>query len=318
MQAFLRLIRWPNLIIIPLVMAAIRFAVIEPMLHISGMSPAMPLREFWLMVLATMFLGSGGYIINDYFDRKIDLINKPGKVVVGQKMSRIGAITWHIIFNSLAVLIGLWLAWQVHLWWVAAVYAFVSGIFWFYSTTYKRMFLIGNIIVSLLTAMVPFQVLLFEYTYQANEGIMLFGEGPLQQNLYIIALWVTAFSFFAFMTNLIREIVKDFEDIRGDMRYGRKSVPIVLGLKSTKWVVQVLTLATILAIIYVASRVVFDWFSWVYISTLIILPLLLHMYLLHFAHKKRQFHRISQLMKIVMFTGLLYALIVRYNVLQIV
>ncbi|ALO14301.1 prenyltransferase [Salinivirga cyanobacteriivorans] len=318
MQAFLRLIRWPNLIIIPLVMAAIRFAVIEPMLHISGMSPAMPLREFWLMVLATMFLGSGGYIINDYFDRKIDLINKPGKVVVGQKMSRIGVITWHIIFNSLAVLIGLWLAWQVHLWWVAAVYAFVSGIFWFYSTTYKRMFLIGNIIVSLLTAMVPFQVLLFEYTYQANEGIMLFGEGPLQQNLYIIALWVTAFSFFAFMTNLIREIVKDFEDIRGDMRYGRKSVPIVLGLKSTKWVVQVLTLATILAIIYVASRVVFDWFSWVYISTLIILPLLLHMYLLHFAHKKRQFHRISQLMKIVMFTGLLYALIVRYNVLQIV
>lgn len=318
MQAFFRLIRWPNLIIIPLVMAAIRFAVMEPMLHISGMEPAMPLREFWLMVLATMFLGSGGYVINDYFDRKIDLINKPGRVVVGQKMSRIGAITWHIIFNAMAVFIGLWLAWQVHLWWVAVVYVMVTGIFWFYSTTYKRMFLVGNIIVSLLTAMVPFQVLLFEYAYQANQGVMLFGNAPLQQNLYIIALWVAAFSFFAFMTNLIREIVKDFEDIRGDMRYGRKSVPIVLGIRNTKWVVQVLTFATILAIIYVASRVVYDWFSWVYISIFVLVPLLLHMYWLHFAERKKHFHRISQLMKIIMFTGLLYALIVRYNVLQIV
>ncbi|MDA3866841.1 MAG: geranylgeranylglycerol-phosphate geranylgeranyltransferase [Salinivirgaceae bacterium] len=318
MQTFFRLIRWPNLIIIPLVMAAIRFAVLEPMLLVSGLQPAMPLSHFWMMVAATMFLGSGGYIINDYFDRKIDLINKPGRVIVGQKISRIYTITLHIIFNVIAIVIGFWLAWQVHLWWVAAIYLMISGIFWFYSTTYKRMFLVGNIIVSVLTAMVPLQVLLFEYTYMANEGVWSTIQRPLENNLHIIALWVIAFSFFAFMTNLIREIVKDFEDIRGDMRYGRQSVPIVLGAIKSKWLVQLLTVTTIAAILYVATRVVNDTLSWIYIPIFVLIPLFLHMYWVHYATKKKDFHRISQLMKIIMLTGLLYCLIVWYNVIQIV
>ncbi len=316
-MSFLRLIRWPNLIIIPMVMIAIRYAVMQPMLNYMGLELAMPDTDFWLMVLATIFMGSAGYIINDYFDRKIDLINKPHRVVVGQKMSRISAITLHTVFTGLAVLIGAWLAWQVHLWWVVMVYLFVSGIFWFYSTTYKRMFLVGNIIVSLLTAMVPLQVLLFEYTYQSNTGITLFGSEMVQRNLYIISLWVIAFSFFAFMTNFIREIVKDFEDIRGDMRYKRQSVPIVMGMRKAKWLVQILTGITLGAIIYVAQRVVSDTLSWVYIILFVIFPLLLHGYLLHYADKKKEFHRLSQLMKIIMFTGLLYTIIVRYNVMQI-
>jgi 4-hydroxybenzoate polyprenyltransferase len=314
MIAFLRLIRWPNLIIIPLVMIAIRYAILEPMLRISNLKIAMPDLDFWLMVTATILLGSAGYIINDYFDRKIDLINKPRKVIVGQKMSRISAITLHISFNTIAILIGLYLAWQVHLWWVAAVYVMVTGIFWFYSTAYKKMLFVGNVIVSILTGMVPMQVLLFEYTYQANNGLEIIGKGPLQNQLFIISLWVISFSFFAFMTNLIREIVKDFEDIRGDMRYGRSSAPIVIGITNTKWIVQVLTAIMIAAIAYIASRVVLDWFSWIYISILILLPILTHMVLIHFAVKKNQFHRISQLMKLIMFTGLLYSVIVWYNV----
>lgn len=314
MQAFFKLIRWPNLIIIPLVMIAIRYAILEPMFVLSNLQIAMPTLDFWLMVASTVLLGSAGYIINDYFDRKIDLINKPQKVIVGQKISRISAITLHIIFNSIAILIGLYLAWQVHLWWVAAVYVFVTGIFWFYSTTYKKMLFVGNIIVSILTGMVPFQVLLFEYTYQTNSGVEILGNGLLQKQLYIISLWVISFSFFAFITNLIREIVKDFEDIRGDMRYGRSSAPIVIGITNTKWIVQILTAIMIAAILYVASRVILDWFSWTYIITLVISPTILHMVLIHFAEKKKQFHRISQLMKLIMFTGLMYAAIVWYNV----
>jgi 4-hydroxybenzoate polyprenyltransferase len=314
MQAFFKLIRWPNLIIIPLVMIAIRYAILKPMLTLSNLQIAMPDLDFWLMVTATILLGSAGYIINDYFDRKIDLINKPGKVIVGQKISRISAITLHIAFNSISILIGLYLAWQVHLWWIAAVYVFITGIFWFYSTTYKRMLFVGNIIVSVLTGMVPLQVLLFEYTYQANNGLELIGNGALQNQLYIISLWVISFSFFAFITNLIREIIKDFEDIRGDMRYGRSSAPIIIGITNTKWIVQILTSVMIAAILYVASRVVLDWFSWTYIIILVVLPTILHMILVHYAQKKKQFHQISQLMKIIMFTGLMYAVIVWYNV----
>ncbi len=317
MMSFLRLIRWPNLLIIPLVMIAIRYAVIAPMLNYAGLNLAMPGIDFGLLILATIFMGAAGYTINDYFDRKIDLINKPDRVVVGQKMSRISAITLHSVLTGLAVLIGAWLAWQVHLWWVALVYIFVSGLFWFYSTTYKRMFLVGNIIVSVLTAMVPLQVLLYEYSYLANKGIELFGENALQKNLYVITIWVLAFSFFAFMTNFIREIVKDFEDIRGDMRYGRHSVPIKMGIRNAKWLVQILTIITLAAIIYVAQKVVADVLSWGYIILFIIFPILLHGYWLHYAEKKKEFHRLSLLMKIIMFTGLLYSIIVRYNVMQI-
>lgn len=314
MRVFLKLIRWPNLIIIPLVMVAIRYAVLRPMLLISNLDIAMPDLDFWLMVIATLFLGSAGYIINDYFDRKIDLINKPRKVIIGQKISRISAITLHIVFNSIAILIGLYLSWKVQLWWIAAVYVFITGIFWFYSTTYKRMLFVGNIIVSILTALVPLQVLLFEYTYQGNSGVQIIGNGPLQNQLYIISLWVISFSFFAFITNLIREIVKDFEDIRGDMRYGRSSAPIVIGITNTKWIVQVLTAIMIAAILYITSRVILDWVSWVYIVVLILAPILMHMILIHFAKKKKQFHQISQLMKLIMLTGLLYSVIVWYNV----
>ena len=295
-------------------MVAIRYAILEPMLNLSNLKIAMPDLDFWLMVAATILLGSAGYIINDYFDRKIDLINKPAKVIIGQKISRITAITLHIVFNSIAILIGLYLAWEVHLWWVAVVYVFVTGIFWFYSTTYKKMLFVGNVIVSIMTAMVPLQVLLFEYTYQANNGVEIIGDGRLQNQLYIISLWVISFSFFAFITNLIREIIKDIEDIRGDLRYGRSSAPIAIGITKTKWIVQVLTATMIAAIIYIASRVVLDWFSWIYISSIILLPILIHMYLVHFAEKKKQFHHISQLMKIIMFTGLLYSVIVWYNV----
>lgn len=299
-------------------MVAIRYAILKPMLNLSNLEIAMPNLDFWLMVAATILLGSAGYIINDYFDRKIDLINKPAKVLIGQKISRISAITLHIVFNSIAILIGLYLAWEVHLWWVAAVYVFVTGIFWFYSTTYKKMLFVGNIIVSIMTAMVPLQVLLFEYTYQANNGLEIVGNGQLQNQLYIISLWVISFSFFAFITNLIREIVKDIEDIRGDLRYGRSSAPIAIGITKTKWIVQILTVTMIAAIMYIASRVVLDWFSWTYISILILLPILTHMYLVHYAKKKKQFHRISQLMKIIMFTGLLYSVIVWYNVSSII
>lgn len=317
MITFFRLIRWPNIIIIPLVMAVIKYAVMDPMLMASGITPTMPTLHFWLMVTATIFLGSGGYIINDYFDRKIDLINKPSKVMVGHKISRISAISLHVVFNFIAIAIGFWLAWQVHLWWVAAIYLMISGLFWFYSTTYKRMFLVGNIIVSLLTAMVPLQVLLFEYTYIANSHIEQVSIPRFEHNLYIISLWVITFSFFAFMTNLIREIVKDFEDIRGDMRYGRNSVPITLGIRKSKWAVQILTSITIVAIIYVAQRVVNDLLSWIYIPILVISPLLLHMYWLHFAERKKDYHRLSQLMKLIMLTGLLYSLLVYYNVMQL-
>lgn len=316
MITFFRLIRWPNIIIIPLVMAVIKFAVMDPMLAFTGIEASMPLTHFWLMVAATVFLGGGGYIINDYFDCKIDLINKPSKVVVGQNISRISAISLHVFFNAAALLIGFWLAWQVHLWWVAAIYMMVSGLFWFYSTTYKRMFLIGNIIVSALTALVPLQVLLFEYTYMNNN---LDAEilTVLKPNLNTIAMWVFAFSFFAFMSNLIREIVKDFEDIRGDMRYGRKSVPIVMGLRKSKWAVQILTAITITAIFFVAGRVVNDYISWIYIPLFVVGPLILHMVWLHQAERKQHFHRLSQLMKLIMLTGLMYGLIVYYNVMQL-
>ena len=113
-----------------------------------------PWYDFILLVAATVFITAGGYVINDYFDIKTDLINK-GKVIVGTKIPRRQAMMWHNIFNIAGVSIGFYISWKAGYLWLGTLFLIVSGLLYFYSASYKRQFLIGNIIVAILTAMVP-------------------------------------------------------------------------------------------------------------------------------------------------------------------
>src|SRR5665647_2015447 len=174
MKAFLDLIRWQNLLIVILTMVLMRYAVIGTIIGKLGvilinigtgeeipMALQFPWYDFILLVAATVFITAGGYIINDYFDIKTDLINK-GKVIVGTKIPRRQAMMWHNIFNIAGVSLGFYISWRAGNIWFGAIFLAVSGLLYFYSASYKRQFLIGNMVVAILTAMVPLLVAVYE------------------------------------------------------------------------------------------------------------------------------------------------------------
>ncbi len=190
----------------------------------------------------------------------------------------------------------------------------ITGILWFYSTTYKRQFLIGNVIVAILTALVPLMVLLFEIPLLREKYGLLMTE--LQANFNYIILWVIAFSFYAFLLTLIREIIKDIEDFEGDRAYGHNTLPIVLGVMNSKIIIITFILLTQFSLIYVYFRFLKDTITLIYFSVFLIIPLLILLFKIFVANDKRDYHIASNLSKIIMLAGILYALVANYLILQ--
>jgi len=187
---------------------------------------------------------------------------------------------------------------------------------WFYSTNYKRQFLVGNLSVSVLTGLVPLMVVLFEIPLLNR----IYGQEMLLHNVnfnYIFA-WVGGFSFFAFLTTLIRELIKDAEDFEGDMAYGMKTVPIVLGNKWTRIIVLALIALTVFMLLYLLLKYILysvepaDFFSLAYFLIFLIIPLLLLAVRILTARNKKDYHQASTLIKLIMLTGILYSGMVYY------
>jgi 4-hydroxybenzoate polyprenyltransferase len=319
MKALLKLIRWQNLLIVVLTMCLMRYGILDSVLsrmmvplystsgHLAPMILQMPLIDFILLVLATVLLTAGGYVINDYFDIKTDLINR-GKVIVGTKIPRKQAMMWHNILNLLGVAIGFFVSWKSGYIWMGLLFLIVSGLLYFYSASYKRQFLVGNVIVALLTAMVPMLVVIYEapflFSYYALNAVKI-------PSIAIIFFWVGGFAVFAFITTLTREIIKDIEDFEGDVAYGRNTIPVVIGILTTKIVTICLIVITIAMLCLSWFFFVTDYVTLIYLSVLVVIPLIIVVYLVIKSTSRRQLHSASRLMKIIMLTGILYSVVVR-------
>jgi 4-hydroxybenzoate polyprenyltransferase len=319
MGAFLNLIRWKNLLIVILTMVLMRFAILGPVLSkvgvvlLNGSGKEVPMAlqfslfDFILLVAATVFLTAGGYVINDYFDIKTDLINK-GKVIVGTKIPRRQAMMWHNIFNVAGVSIGFYISWKDGYVWLGIMFLIVSGLLYFYSASYKRQFLIGNLVVAALAAMVPLLVVFFEwpalYRYYTLKAVAL-------PDINFIFYWVGGFALFAFLTTLTREIIKDIEDFDGDIAYGRNTVPVIIGVLAAK-IVSVCLVAITIALLYLVWYLfINDTITLVYLSVTIALPLAYVILKVVLSSNNKQLHSASTIMKIVMLTGVLYSVAVK-------
>jgi 4-hydroxybenzoate polyprenyltransferase len=318
LRSIFNLIRFPNLLIIAATQYAMRYLLMEPLLPSSAFNLQFGDIQFFLLVLSTIFIAAAGYIINDYFDTQADMINKPSRVVVGIKISRREAMTMHAILNIIGVGIGVYLAFYVRIPSLSFVFVIATGLLWFYSTNYKRQFLIGNLSVAFLTGLVPLMVVLFEIPLlnRAYGSVMLQSQSSFN---YIFA-WVGGFSFFAFLTTLIREVIKDAEDFEGDQAYGMKTLPIVLGTFWTKSVIVVLigftfTMLGFLLIKYIVFSVEpADFISLAYFVLFLFVPLILLIIQVIVAGDKKGYHRASTLIKLVMLAGILYSVVVFYLV----
>lgn len=312
MLAILKLIRIQNLLIVAATQYLLRYAVIQPILSINNFELQLSGLNFFILVFSTICLTAAGYVINDYFDTKTDAFNKPEKVVVDKMISRRGAMALHIVLNMIGVIGGFYVSGVIGHLKFGFIFILITGILWYYSTTYKRQFLIGNILVSLLTALVPLMVILYEMPLlNVKYGSILIEH---QTNFNRLLYWILAFSFFAFVTTLIREIIKDTEDFEGDSAYGRNSLPIVLGINYTKLVLIILISGTIasFAIIYLKYLTGFKFTLW-YLIVFQITPLIYLAFRIIRANTKKDYTFASGFMKIIMLGGLLYSLVAAYN-----
>ncbi len=312
--AFLRLIRFPNLVIIVITQYSIRWFILKPLLSVAGFRVQLGGLQFAMLVLSTVALAAAGYIINDYFDRKTDLINRPGTVIVGRLISRRYAMFFHIFFTAIGLLAGAALSYSIHRLSLTIVFLFVSVVLWLYSTSYKRQLLIGNILISILVGIVPMMVLLFEFPLLVKRyELYTLATGV---NFDFLLFWVCSYSGFAFLLNLIREIVKDIEDFEGDYVFGRQTIPIVWGMKTAKKILIVLIIVMILPILYLLFFHLNDRISVSYILLFIAMPLILLAFGISWANTKTQYHTLSQIAKGIMFTGLLYCPIANYIIMH--
>jgi 4-hydroxybenzoate polyprenyltransferase len=319
MKTFLKLVRWPNLLIVALTMILMRYAVIEPVIsNISivlngGTGEEIPLTlkfpwyDFIILVIATVFITAGGYVINDYFDIKTDLINR-GEVIVGTKVPRRQAMLWHNVLNIAGVAAGFYISWKAGYFWMGILFLVVSGLLYFYSASYKRQFLIGNLVVAFLTAMVPMLVAIYEwpalYRYYMVNAVI-------PPRLGLIFYWVGGFTLFAFLTTLTREIIKDIEDFEGDTAYGRNTIPVVTGVLTARIISVILILVTVCLLYVVWYFFLNDNTTLIYISCTVILPLLFVIYQLISGSDKKRLHSASRLIKIIQIAGVLYSVVVK-------
>ncbi len=317
MKHFIKLLRLKNLLIIAALQYLLLYCLVIPQLtyHYSSLLgiaivPQFSNFDFFLLVLATILITAAGYVINDYFDMSIDMINKPENVIIGKHISLRTAVVTHWILNIIGVGLGFYLAWKIDLINIGFIFLFTAGLLWFYSTIFKRELIIGNVIVAILTALVPILVMIFEiiplnYTYRNQLQYYYL-------NFNDIVFWILGFSYFAFITTLIREIIKDIEDFEGDNAYGRKSIPIVYGIKNAKLIVcslQTIFVGSIIlsSILYIENSIA-QW----YITIAVVLPSLFLVYKVAVAKKESDYTFASKISKSVMVTGIAFLLLLYF------
>lgn len=302
--AFFRLIRWPNLVFIALTQGLFYACIMLP--ELPSAYYQLPLHVTaglvaWL-VLASVCIAAAGYIINDYFDVNIDQINKPDRLVVERFIGRRWAMAWHFILSALGLAISGYVAWKTS--WLLIVGNVLSVLLlWFYSTRYKKQLLTGNILIGLLTAW----TILVLFVAMNTTFLYHFEPEPVKRAMHRVYQFAVVYGGFACIITLIREAIKDMEDMLGDMRYGCRTLPIVWGVPAARMYVGVWITVLAGALVVLAGYAVLLnwWMSAIYLVALVVVPLLWILREVFRAQSPTDYHRASNAVKAVMLTGIL-------------
>ena len=304
-MGFLKLIRFPNLIILALAQCLIYYMVVVPLLKTSEFTPSLHTWQFLLIVLSTVLIAAGGYVINDFFDKDIDAANGIGKV---HDFSGWTMKTLYFVFSIIGIAIGLYLTYALKLRQFALTYLLTAALLYFYSASYKRLPLVGNFVVAFLTAVAVFLPAFADYELQyAFRDIKLPVINNKMYNLRLIIAITAAYAFFAFLISLVREIIKDMEDIEGDREFGCNTLPIVAGINNTKLIAIGLLLLIVGLILFIQIKQAW-WESlpvFGYTILFVQLPLLILSVKLFLSAEKKHFKVASMIAKVVMVGGIL-------------
>lgn len=288
------------------------FGVLKPIMAKYAITLPYEYPIFGLLLGATIFIAAGGYIVNDYFDTKIDMINRPTKVIVGNTISRNAAGWAFQICFGIGIAFSIALAILLEKLNIAIIFAVISGMLWFYSSSYKRIFILGNLVISVCTFLSVFLMGYLAATSLENQYDTLIYNTNIMVEIYG---WFATFGLFAFLFTFIREVVKDVEDIEGDREMECHSIPIVLGINTTKIVLSVITLLSTLIVGYFCFNLnpfPTDTISTKYYIFGILIPCTILIFWIGKAEKRRDWRQISTFIKFIMLIGTLYAGVVGY------
>lgn len=308
--AFFRLIRWQNLVFIALTQCLFYYCIISPALPDSYLQLIRKTNDclFILIVLASVLIAAAGYIINDYFDINIDQINKPETRVVEKIIKRRWAIIFHLFFTISGLAVSIYISFHSNVL-IALGNTACAILLWFYSTTFKKKLLSGNIIIAALTAWV---ILVMYFAFYPSDKNDLYNDiASAFQYIFKLAF---LYAGFAFIISIIREVVKDIEDMEGDAKYGGKTMPISWGIPVAKMFVAV-WITVLIAILIIVQLYVLQlkwWWSIAYCFVLVTLPLVWVLLKLYQAQTPKDYHRLSSIIKWVILTGILSMLFFKF------
>ncbi|GAA4010096.1 geranylgeranylglycerol-phosphate geranylgeranyltransferase [Hymenobacter fastidiosus] len=273
----MRLVRFPNLLIMALCLALVRACLLGATRPLTALTSG----RFALLALAALCVAAAGYIINDYYDVKIDAINRPERLVVGRMVNRRWAMLSHLLLTGTGVLIAGLLSPLLGL-----VNLGSALLLWGYSARFKRLALVGNLSIATLTA-----------------ALVLLPELQLRTGLPTV--WGYALA--AFLLTVVREIVKDVEDMRGDAQHDCRTLPIVWGVARTKWVTGFFLGCLLVFVVGAAGQALRErhWVFGGWLLLTVLGPLLLLARQLARADRRRDFARLSAWCKWIMLAGVL-------------
>jgi len=298
-----RLFRLTNLLIIILTQILGWLFIIKPLYNSQGIDLQLSLFDFILLVIATVLIAAGGYIVNDIYDIDVDDFNKRPNII-GRKLSVNSAWTIYFVLNIIAFISGFYLAIQAGSFQLGFIFAVIAGMLYLYSSRYQNKLLWGNIIVAFTTAMVLLIVWLFEFMYlRSNPDAFLNALDIIP----VISKFIWSFTLFAFLVSLIREFIKDVQDINGDKRFGSYTLAISLGIPATRTIISIgIIICIILLAIaqYMLFQHGFRYAFWYLILTVQVMLVYLFITILK-AKEPKDFSWSSLLAKFILLAGVL-------------
>ena len=306
----MRLVRWSNLLFLAALVWLMEKWVAVPVLDKAAFGEQLPWYVLLLVGAAIVLIAAGGYVINDYFDVKIDRINRPDEVIVTRSVSKPAAMRLSVGLSGIGVVCGIVVAMLLRSMTLGIIFVLVPGLLWFYSSSYKRLFIVGNLTIALLAGLTPMIVAMTNVAQLQLLYEAILPYTSLEHDLYA---WLGGFALFAFLLTWIREIVKDLQDQMGDRELECHSMPVVWGEKWTKVFVTLLIVSALALIGHLWWHVLPFPTSWTSLSTRyivlgIVIPLLGNLWLLWSAKIPSDYKTCQQVIKLTMLLGMLYSI----------
>jgi len=310
-KKLIKIIRIPNLLIIVFTMIVIRYGVVYAFVKYNGFELQLSILQFLLLILSTVLIAAGGYVVNAYQDRKIDKENHPEYFTEEDENCCSKMLNLYNYLTVFGVVLGAVLSYSVGQFMFTGIFLLVAGLLWFYSTTYKFMPFVGNVIVAFLTGLVPLMLVIFEIPLLTAK----YHDFLVKHNVDFMPLFyfVGTFSVFAFLTNLMREIVKDLEDFTGDAVYKKNTIPVYFGEFAGKIAAFLIGAGTVFLLMLIQFKYQLGNTSFWYLLLAVSLPLGVVSVKLFFDNKPEQYHVSSLILKFIMLSGILYSVVFYFN-----